>query len=125
MKLADFERLKKIMDRTASPEDGEALASVRAANRILAAEGLTWTRVLSRTVIVVDEVEPAPRRDDDKRPSGAADAISSILDEAERTASGKTTMDFIADLRRQHEEKGWLSPKQVAALENICNGPRK
>ena len=39
MKLSDFDRLKKFMDRTTSNSDPEALTALRAANKLLAPEG--------------------------------------------------------------------------------------
>lgn len=60
MKLAEYGRLRKLMQMTTSDNDHEALASLRAANAILAAHELSWERVFSRTVTVVNEFEPAP-----------------------------------------------------------------
>lgn len=43
----DKQKLAKVLALTASDKDGEALAAVRMANRILAMEGLTWLEVIS------------------------------------------------------------------------------
>lgn len=44
------------MMRTTSENDAEALASLRAANRLLASHHLTWDAVFARTVTVVNEI---------------------------------------------------------------------
>lgn len=123
MKLKDFERLKKMMERTFSDNDPEALASIRAANRILAAEGLTWDRIFGRTVTVVNEVEEAPSQDIEERPrarreEGTSDAAS-LIAEAEQA---QPRSDFVASVKAQFEEKGWISQRQRDALRNIVDG---
>jgi hypothetical protein len=60
MTRKDFDLLKKIMDRTRSESDYEALASLRAANRLIEKNGVSWERFFERSVRV--EVEQDPER---------------------------------------------------------------
>ena len=60
MKRATLDRLIKFMSSTTSPSDGESLTAMRMANRILTAEGLTWERVLNRSIQIVGQFEAAP-----------------------------------------------------------------
>lgn len=115
MKFADFKRLKAMMARSTSENDPECLASIRAANRVLAANGLTWDRVLDRSVRVIQDVEEGP-----SDASAEADTRSSV-EYAFQTIYGSADMsdsfkDFIDSLRAQWERKGSLSPAQLSAL---------
>ncbi len=66
MNLKDFRQLKKLLTlAAANDQDHEALASFRAATKIIASSGFTWEMVMDRVVSVVQEVEPAPGGGDD------------------------------------------------------------
>jgi hypothetical protein len=54
--VLDLSRLSKILARTTSPIDAEALASIRAANRMVKDADTTWPRVLG-----VEPAAPSPR----------------------------------------------------------------
>ena len=45
------------MALSTSDSDPEALGALRAANRLLAANGVTWDRVFDRCVVVLEAVE--------------------------------------------------------------------
>lgn len=111
MKLKDFNTLKKIMARTTSDNDAEALESIRAANRLLASESLTWQRVLDKTVSVRHEIEDVPRDFDF---AGGVD-INATFERALDKATG-SFRDFLLSLQEQWEEKAWLSESQKDAL---------
>jgi hypothetical protein len=120
MKIANFRRLKAIMERTASASDHEALAALRAANRILMADNLTWDRVLSRSVTVIDEVEAAPVYDGER--VIADDAIIDLIAAAKAKADtipSPGTKDFVYSVARQWDEEGWISPAQSARLKTF------
>lgn len=117
MKMKDFEKLKKMMERTFSENDHEALASIRAANRILAAEGLTWDRIFNRTVTVVNEVEEAPAPS--PAPSSGKQEDENLIAEAEQRAP---TNGFVHKMRAHWDEKGWFSKGQRDTLREIIEG---
>ena len=123
MKLNTFATLKKLMARTISESDNESLSAMRAANRILATEGIDWERVLSRTVTVINEVEEdpeAPRTAAPVRPvSNVAD--ESLIEEAEQAAThgSSRTQEFVASIREQFDRKGWISDGQRKALRDV------
>lgn len=52
-------RFKQFMGMTLSNGDGEALTAIRMANRMLAADGLTWGELLSQFEVLREEVENA------------------------------------------------------------------
>lgn len=59
MKRKDFELLKKVLARTTSENDGEALTSLRMASKIMERNGVTWERFLDFTVRVDVEQDPS------------------------------------------------------------------
>ena len=122
MKIGVFRMLQKTMDMTLTvfENEHEAVAALRAATRILKEEGLTWTKVLSKTVTVIDEFEADPARD--RHPVRPQERdVESLLAEAERKARSRDTMDFIASLRGHFEARGRLTDRQREALQEICN----
>ena len=124
MKIAAFRKLQKIMEQTFSPNDNVALEGIRAANRILAEDNLTWERILNKTVNIVAEVEPAPE-EEQYRPSAPKhvkdEGIESVLLLAEEAAERQSpkTQDFVASIRAQWEAKRWLSDRQMKALREV------
>lgn len=133
MKLKVFETLKKCMALTTSSNDPEALMALRAANRILASETLTWEKVLDRVVTVVNEFEaedePAPRTARRSTGGGGASArsdaspneIRRLIAEAE---AAQPNSKFVASVAEQFAEKNWLSEAQVETLRNIASRRR-
>lgn len=131
MKLADFNRLKLIMARTFSDNDHEALAAIRAANKILAGAGdLTWERVLSRTVTVINEVEAGP--DDGKleevparRPNREEqkNADANLLAEAARAAQRQPQKirDAVDDITEAFTLKGFLTFGQRKYMKDVAD----
>ncbi len=108
--LKDFTKLKGLMAMSNSDVDNEALQAIRAANRLLIANGMTWELIFSRTVRVINEVEEAPHRDDD---------LAASFDLALRNATG-TFRQTLESIREQYEARGWISPKQRAMVENAA-----
>lgn len=122
MKLKDFNLLKKLMSMTTSDADAEALMAIRQANKLLAAEKLTWDLVFSRTVTVVAEVEAASDGLDldYSKPPARIDPDAERIDEAFAAIDDAGTRgpfgDFIESLREQWNKRRSLSDKQRAAL---------
>jgi len=50
MTLGDFNKFKKLMAQTTSSNENEAIIALRVANAILERNGLTWERVLDRSI---------------------------------------------------------------------------
>lgn len=107
MKLDDFRKLKKLMEQTTSDSDGEAVNALRAANRILKRENLTWTRVLDRSVSIAVPFESA------KTATGKIDEddLDAMFEVALEHASGGFR-DMLEDIHDQWERRRSLSPRQ-------------
>lgn len=128
MKLAAFNKLKKIMDRTLSENDHEALASLRAANKIIADAGVSWERFFDRSVRI--DVEQDPERPADESFDPAASPPPKRVDapdeDTRRIETAFTTIEehdarryegeFIQSLLRQWGQRAWLSDKQKESL---------
>ena len=122
MKVRDFLQLKKIMELTFSENDAEALAAIRRAGKVLRDHGLTWDRILSKTVTIIAEFEPDPERPPRPEDSPKQRALyDELLDDAERSANeiGGSAIDFVASVRHHWDIKGWLSKPQVEALKRV------
>jgi hypothetical protein len=111
-----------MMERTASESDNEALSAIRAANRLLAAEGLTWTRVLDRSVQILQEVEPAPdetaprpKKPQHKFHGPDYDEVERAFEVAMENAKGGFA-NWLDDVYSQWQRKGWLSAEQQRIL---------
>lgn len=121
MKLEAFERLKKMMKLTTSDVDAEALAAIRAANRVLADHALTWEKVFGKLVRVESgepEVEAAPEERSER------DEIRGWFDEIEESDPRGSFADFVADVKRQFERTGSLSHAQKGALRRAVERAR-
>ena len=121
MKLADFNRLKKFMNMTISGSDAEVLMAIKQANKLLEAEGVDWVRVLDRFVRVVPDYEEMPDRDNTTGERPGVDP-NNERDEIETAFRRCKRNDFIDSLETQWHEKGFLSPKQKAALFRAYHG---
>jgi hypothetical protein len=111
MNLKDFAQLKGLMAMTAADNDGEALNSIRAANRLLARNGLTWDMVFARTVRVSDPVE-----------SGVADDYDDNQRLFERALSGSrgSFRTTLLSIQAQYETHGRLSERQWAVVREAA-----
>lgn len=133
MKLKTFNLLVKFMELTFSENDNEALASLRMANKLLAADGITWERVFKRLVSIdVEAAEPddapvglrqaQPRRQPATVASGTAtqDYIKELFDVVYEKSLSDSAMDFVDSLHSQFLESKSLSPKQLEALQKFA-----
>lgn len=110
MTLSEFNRLKKMMMLTTSPNDAEALSALRKANEVLAAFSYDWNAVFGRLVKVeggMPEIEAAPeeRSLDDE----ITEAFQKIFD-------AKKDNSFINSLYEQYQSNHFLSELQREAL---------
>ncbi len=126
MRAADFARLKKMMALTASDNDHEALAALRAANAIIRSSGHTWPEVLERVVTVVPEFEADPSPPGRGAGAGAASPRRPQADEAahlfrllEDLELDDKTLEFVNSLRNSFRRFGTLSERQQAALNEV------
>src|SRR5512139_2014798 len=111
--LAQFTRLEKFMGLTMSEHDGESLAAIRQANKILVAYKITWQDVFKRLITIdVEEAEPQPKTQSSDQKEEIDEAFR-ILRPALKPGGFRR---FIEDLYEQWTENGWLSPAQRAAL---------
>jgi len=109
MTVDEFKKLKKLMQLTQSDNDNEALAALRKANAIIKSTSADWERILSRTIVVVDEVEEAP-------PPPRPGAMSVEIDDAFEICLAGTQSEFIDSLYDQWHATRFLSPRQTEAL---------
>lgn len=121
MRLADFNRLKKLMSMTTSDNDTEALGAIRAANKILAGEPTDWEKVLTMKVKVMEPVEEAPgitiEQFAERHVKPAADRLEvEILDEAfddlRRSELRGNFADLIHSIEQQFRSGRQLSHRQ-------------
>ena len=129
MSLAAFTRLKKYMQMTLSGSESEKAFALQKANEAVLEAGVDWNHILDRCVKVELEIESADDVEHRSAPSGNTDASAR---EIERAAMAKkineafatieasdpkgTWADFIADLKKQWDERGRLTGPQLAAL---------
>jgi hypothetical protein len=124
MKMADFRKLKGMMERTTSDSDAEALTAIRMANRLLAGYGISWGRVFERLVHVDNEVEQAPE-DYGAQERRLSDAeIEADLQAVEATNPKGEFGDFVQSIREQWDTKRDLSPRQREALRKSARRAR-
>lgn len=92
--------LAKLIGMTGSAHDGEALTAVRMANAYLQKHKLTWAEVLEAEPLSPDE------------------ALKLEIEEAFKIVGSPLGGfgEFIASIREQWEQQGWLSKKQREAL---------
>lgn len=125
MKAKDFTKLKKIMQRTVSENDNEALTSIRMANKIIEESGVTWERVFNHLVTVdiesVDAESAVPKQaqaEKRERDTAVDEKFKKLLD---ALPEGRFRT-FILDLNDQWEKSGYLSQNQRDALFNAKVG---
>jgi len=122
MKLKDFNQLKKIMALTLSKNDAEALASLRAANKIIEKSGVTWERFFERAVRI--DIEQDPDRPlssaAQQKTGGNVDPNAQRINNAFKTIEDNDTRiyesDFIQSILEQWTSRNYLSERQQDAL---------
>lgn len=124
MNLADFRKLKLMMNMTISGSDQEKLTAIAKVNEIIAKSNTTWDRILDRVIkvdVMVESVEDAMS----SRPGGgdndaARAAFRKKIDDAfttiEESDPTGTWADFVGDLKNQWTRNGRLSEAQTEAI---------
>lgn len=124
----DREKLIKVLALTSSDVDGEALAAIRTANKILAAEGTTWGDLLKeppRTTINISTGRtPAAgtyKSDEDWVPPHLKDQVIINMMFRAVYAQPRGTADdfwkFVDSIHERWRKHGNLSQGQYAALK--------
>jgi len=105
----DLKRLELLLARTRSADDQAVLASIREANKMLDAEEVSWSVVLS------SPSQPIPH------PQNRGQSLASLLEQIERSAGSLTDweFEFIESVKKQHHSGRALSPKQMEVLRRI------
>jgi hypothetical protein len=108
----DRERLAKFLELTRSDNEHEALAAMRQANKLVPDWGafVRGTEARSKLGVAYREKPAQPIRRETYRP-----LISEMLQECLENVRGEA-LDFIQDLSHAYESRGFLTPKQNAAL---------
>lgn len=124
MKIADFRKLKLLLNMTLSGADQERLTAIDKANEIVKKSDTTWDRILDRVIkvdVLVEFVEDALAG----RPGGgdqaaARAAFRKKVDDAFETILASdpkgTWAEFIDSLREQWSARAQLSREQLDAL---------
>lgn len=126
MKLKDFDKLKKFMQKTMSGTDAERLQAIDFANRVLNEYNLDWDRVFRKLVTVVAEVEESP----EDLSAGAIDPEAKEIDEAfnalEESGLHGSFAATVDSIRGQWTTKRFLTDAQKGVIfrarDRIKNG---
>jgi hypothetical protein len=132
-KNGDFEILIKLMMMATSDNDGEALTALRKANAKLAAINRNWEELLRGKVAISDFPEAPPMGGDLKTGGGVKYTdpfISTMFDDIFKDLGtalkgGGGFRDFITDVHRFWEEKGFLTEKQYAAVKKSWDNTQR
>lgn len=117
--VAEFRRFKKIMERTTSPVDAEALASIRAANAIVAASGSTWTQILDRVVKVQLPVPEEARTAEEDR-----DHVEALFDVALNSRNSASFQETLEDIYERWQAGARLTEAQRNLVERAAEYAR-
>lgn len=124
MKIADFRKMKLMMNMTLSGSDQEKLTAIEKVNEIIARSNTTWDKILDRVIkvdVVVESVEDATAgKLGDVNAEERRRAFRRRIDDAfaaiEKSDPRGSWADFVADLKSQWERNGRLSEAQTEAV---------
>ncbi|MET4518397.1 hypothetical protein [Bradyrhizobium sp. I1.7.5] len=144
--IIDRERLLKFLRLTASDHDGEAIAAMRMANKVIRSAGKTWEDVVSGCATPAPKSYGSPASTDYRTPpskrgtrqSGRADPrrpntepkkiyddnIGTYLKELTKRRHDLSTVMFLASLSEYYEAKGYLNEPQYETLMRIHDTKR-
>jgi hypothetical protein len=116
--MIDRERLIKLMMMTTSSNDGEALAAVRKANSLLAANQSNWHDFIKAVPAPRPRPKPMGRGmfEEQFKPNYTDPEIPRMLNALLRDVKGGGFRDFLLSLKDHWEEKGSLTQGQYNAL---------
>lgn len=112
---AELQRLTKLLAMTTSSSDNECLTAIRKANAMLAARNMTWELFIKGRYPKVDFSTSSPKGEhptDSRRP----EEINHMFEVVFRNASGSFLI-FIDSIHEWWEKNGFLTDKQLSALE--------
>lgn len=109
MTLTELAQLKKLLTLATSENDHEALASWRKATELITKNGFTWEMILSRTVSVINEIEPAEDPDE----------MEDLFDKALRGIEGSFRATILS-IKSQYDSRGFLTPRQRQVVEEAA-----
>ena len=115
------QRLVKILNLTSSENDHEALVAIRHANKLLLKESLTWGKLLQRDATKYEfkaSYEEATD-DEDEEDEDYEENVTNIFESILKSTQSKNTMSFVESVYGQYKKKGYLSPKQTQAIQDI------
>src|SRR5262245_5565498 len=130
---ANFEIFIKLMMMATSDNDGEALTALRKANAKLAAINRNWEELLRGKVAISDFPDAPPMGGDLKTSRGVKYTdpfISTMFDDILQSLSPNNSFkDFVTDVNRFWEEKGFLTERQYTTIkkswDNTQRRPRR
>lgn len=123
----NLEKFAKLMARTTSINDNEALVSLRKANVILLEANLTWDDFISQKTIIVQEiVQQMPKSTGNQQQSQSTGTqkkftnteIEQMLVDCLLHIKNPSGKNFISSLNEFYKTKGYLTDKQAQSLQN-------
>lgn len=102
------DRLTKLLNLSASDNDGEALNAIRAANALIRKNGLTWA------ILLLQDSPPPPRPIDNDMPD-----IQEMIDQIRARITDDFDETFLNSIERQYKRRGKLTDGQIRGLQNI------
>ncbi len=109
--MLELEKLVKLMMRTTSPNDFEALVSIRMANTMLRENNINWEDFISQKTVVINEVVQKIQKKDDAE-------IEEMLEMCLKHVKGPS-ITFIESLNEYYWDKNRLSPRQKESLKRF------
>ncbi|MET4121186.1 hypothetical protein ABIB85_007666 [Bradyrhizobium sp. JR1.5] len=144
--IIDRERLLKFMRLTESDHDGEAIAAMRMANKLIRSAGKTWEDVVSGVAAPAPKSYGSPAPSDYRTPPsqratrqyGRADPrspktedkkiyddnIGTYLKELTKRRHDPSTVMFLASLSEYYEAKGYLTEPQYETVMRMHDRKR-
>lgn len=110
--MLDLAKLAKLMELSASPIDGEALNSIRIANKMLLENNISWSQFVAEKTLIIQEVQQIIAK-----PSKPDVDVEKMLSECIVNVTSSTGLAFIRSLNDFYKTKGFLTPKQKEALK--------
>ncbi len=106
--MLELDKLVKLMMRTTSPNDFEALVSIRMANKMLMDSNINWEDFIAQKTVVINEVVQKVQKKDDAE-------IEEMLEMCLKHVTGPSKK-FIESINEFYWDKGRLSVRQKEAL---------
>lgn len=110
--MLDLEKLVKLMMRTTSPNDFEALVSIRMANTMLRENNINWEDFIAQKTVVINEVVQKVQKKDDAE-------IEEMLEMCLKHVKSISSKKFIESLSEFYWDNGKLTERQKEALKKF------